>query len=82
MKDTLIEIKNNLQGNMRIKSMTWNIRKRKTTNQKKQEKRIPPHKKMRIVSSLWDTFKCSDIHITEMSEGEEKEKEIGNLFEK
>ena len=40
-KDTLIEIKNNLQGNnsrgmnLRFKSMIWNIWKQKTTNQKK-----------------------------------------------
>ena len=35
MKNTLIEIKNNLQGNnsmkLIIKSMIWNIRKQKTT---------------------------------------------------
>ena len=43
-KDTLVEIKNNLQGNNvewmkpRIKSMTWNIRKLKTTNQYKRKK--------------------------------------------
>ena len=54
----------------------------KNNQSEKTRKKNPPHKKMRIVSSLWDTFKCSDIHITEMSEGEEKEKEIGNLFEK
>ena len=49
MKDTLIEIKNNLQGNaveqikLRIKSMLWNIRKQKTTNhimKKKESKKI------------------------------------------
>ena len=38
MKDTLIEIKNNLQGNksrvkLRIKSMIWNIRNQKITTQ-------------------------------------------------
>ena len=38
MKDTLTEIKNNLQGSRvewmkpRIKSIIWNIRKQKTTN--------------------------------------------------
>ena len=50
-KDTPIEIKNNLHGNaveqikLRIKSMLWNIRKQKTTNQNK--KKNPPD--MRIV---------------------------------
>ena len=51
MKDTLIEIKNNLQGNdsrvdePRSKSMIWNIRKQKTTTQNKKKKEPP---KMRI----------------------------------
>ena len=34
------------------------------------------------MSSLWDNFKHSNIHIIGMLEGEEKEQEIGNLFEK
>ena len=34
------------------------------------------------MSSLWDHFKCSNIHIIGVLEGEEKEQEIGNLFEK
>ena len=34
------------------------------------------------ISNFWDTFKCSNIHITGMPEGEEKEQGIGNLFEK
>ena len=51
-KDTLIEIKNNLQGNnSRVDeaeiSMIWNIRKQKTSNQNKKKKR--ESKKMRIV---------------------------------
>ena len=50
-KDTLIGIKNNLQGNdsrvdePRSKSMIWNIRKQKTTTQNKKKKEPP---KMRI----------------------------------
>ena len=52
MKDTLIKIKNNLQENnsrmkLRIKSMMWNIRKQKTTNQDNKKKK--ESKKMRIV---------------------------------
>ena len=31
---------------------------------------------------LWDNFKRSNICITAVPEGEEKEQEIGNLFEK
>ena len=49
--DTLTEIKNNLQGNNsrmkpRVKSITWNTRKQKTTMQKKKKKES---KKMRTV---------------------------------
>ena len=83
-KDTLIEIKNNLQGNnsivkLRIKSMISNIRKQNTTNQNnKKEKRV---QKMRKLSGLWDNVKRSNIHIIGVPE-EEKEQEIGNLFEK
>ena len=39
-------------------------------------------KKEGSISSLWDNFKRSKIHITGVPEGEEKEQEIGNLFEK
>ena len=31
---------------------------------------------------LWDNFKHSNIRIIRVPEGEEKEQEIGNLFEK
>ena len=31
---------------------------------------------------LWDNFNRSDIHTIGLPEGEEKEQEIGNLFEK
>ena len=34
------------------------------------------------MSSLWDNCKHSNVHITGVPEGEEKEQEIGNLFEK
>ena len=34
------------------------------------------------VSSLWDNFKQSDIRFIGVPEGEEKEQEIRNLFEK
>ena len=45
-KDSLIEIKNNLGETtvewmkLRIKSMIWNIRKQKTTNQNKKKKEL------------------------------------------
>ena len=34
------------------------------------------------INSLWDNFKFSNICITEVPEGDKKEQEIGNLFEK
>ena len=56
--------------------------KKAKNNQLKQqeEKRIP--KNDDSVSSLWDNFKHSNKLITGVPEGEEKEQETGNLFEK
>ena len=34
------------------------------------------------LSSLWDNLKHLNIHIIRVPEGEEKEQEIGKLFEK
>ena len=64
----------------RIKSIVWNIRKQKATNQNNKKKNSPKYEDS--VSSLWDNFKWSNIHIIGVPEGEEKEQEIGNLFEK
>ena len=86
IKDTLIEIKNNLQGNdsrvgeARTKSMIWNIRKQKTTMQNNKKKK--DQKNEDSISSLWDTVKRSNICIIGVPEGEEKEQEIGNISEK
>ena len=49
-------------------------------SQQQKEKRI--HKNEINVRSLWDNFKCTNIHITGVPEGEEKEQDTGNLFEK
>ena len=80
MKDTLIEIKNNLQGTrvewmkLRIKSMIWNIRKQKTTNQtKKKKKTTTPNEDS--VSSQRDDFKHSNNCTIGVPEGEEKEQD-------
>ena len=45
-----------------------------------EEKRI--QKNEDSISSLWDNFKRSNIHFIGVPEGEKKEQEIGNLFEK
>ena len=61
--------------------MIWNKRKQKTTNQnnkKKKESRINKDS----VSSIWDNFNMSNIHIIGVPEGEKREEEIGNLFKK
>ena len=80
-------IKNNLQGNSsRVDEAENQItdleHKKAKNNQLKQqeEKRIP--KNDDSVSSLWGNFKCSNILIIGLPEGEVKEQEIGKLFEK
>ena len=84
MKDMLTEIMNNLQGNKNkvdeVKNQIndLNIKKQKTTNHNKKKKK----EKKDSVRSLQDNFKCSNIHIIGVPEGEEKDQEIGNLFEK
>ena len=65
---------------LRIKSMIWNIRKQKTTNQNKKKKEPPQNEGS--ISSFWDNFSKFDFHITGVPVGEDKEQEIGNLFEK
>ena len=83
-KDSLIKIKTNLQRNnnrmdeaeKQINDL--DIRKQKRTDQNI-EKKIPKNESKII--SLRDNFKMSDIHIIGVSK-EEKEQEIGNLFEK
>ena len=65
----------------RIKSMIWNIRKQKTTNQNKKKKKESSQNED-SKSSLWDNFKKLNICITGIPEGEDKEQEIGKLFEK
>ena len=61
--------------------MIWNIREQKTTNQNDKKKK-ESKKNEDSISSLWDSFKHSNMCIIGMLEGEEKEQEIENLFEK
>ena len=49
-------------------------------SEKQEEKKTQKYKDS--VSSLWDNFKQSYIRFTGVPEGEEKEQETGNLFEK
>ena len=65
---------------LRIKSMIWNIKKRKNNESEQQEeKRIK--KNEGNISGFWDNFKGSNIYIIGVPEGEDEEQEIGNLFE-
>ena len=87
MKDTLIKIKNNLQGNNsradeaenQINDLEHKEEKKFNQNSKK-KKRIQEHKDR--LRSLWDNFRHTTIQIIGVLEGKEKEQEIGNLFEK
>ena len=86
MKNSLFEIKNNLQGNnSRVDEAENQINDlehkeaKNNRSEQQEEKRIPPNEDS--ISSLWDNFKKSNIHIIGVPE-EEKEQEIGNLFEK
>ena len=51
-------------------------------NLSEQGKKKKRRKNKDSISNLWDHFKHSNIHIIGVPEGEEKEQEIGNLFEK
>ena len=61
--------------------MIRDIRKQKITNQNNKKKNDSKKNKDSI-SSVWDNFKHPNICIIGVLEGEEKEQEIRNLFEK
>ena len=56
----------------RIRSMIWNIRKKKNIqSEQPEEKRIQKNEDR--IRSLWDIFKHTNTQITGVPEGEEKE---------
>ena len=59
----------------RIKSMIWNIRKRKTFHHNNKKKKIIQKNENRL-RSLWDNFKHTNVRILGVPEEEEKEQEI------
>ena len=65
---------------LRIKSINLDPKEAKNNQSEQEEKTI--QKNENSESSLWENFKCSNICITDMPGGEEKEQEIGNLFGK
>ena len=54
--------------------------KHSTRKEKKEEIRIQKHEEW--LRNLWDNFKCTNIRIIGVPEGEEEEQEIENLLEK
>ena len=88
MKDTLIETKDNLQGNNSRLNEAENqindlehkeVKKKNNQSEQQEEQRILKNEDS--ISSSWDKFKRSNICIIWMAE-EEKGQEIGNVFEK
>ena len=80
------ETKKNIQGaNSEGKETGTQIndmeRKEEINIQLEQNEEIRIKKNERL-RHLWDNFKCSNIWITGVPEGEEEEQEIENLFEK
>ena len=66
---------------LRIKSTIWNIRKKKSIQSDQQEeKRI--QKNENRIRGLWGISKHTNIQIIGLPEGDKKEQEIENLFEK
>ena len=86
MKDTLIEIKNNLQGNSsRVDKAENQIsdldhKEAKNNHAEQEEKGIPPNEDS--INSLWDNFKRFNICLIGVQEREKEEEEVGNLSEK
>ena len=78
MEETLIEIKNNSQGNNtrmdEAENQINNLEHKEPQNnhaEQQEEKRI--QKNEFSINSPWDNFKCSNIHIIGVPGGEEKE---------
>ena len=89
MKVALSEIKKNLQGTNseedKPKNQINDLEHKEENSiqpEQQEEKRIIIIKKRKISRNLWDNFKYTNIQLIEVLEGEEKEQEIGNLFEK
>ena len=87
MKVVLCEIKKNLQGTncdgKETKTQINSVEQKEETNiqpEKNEETRI--QKNADRVRNLQDIFKCSNIWIIGVTEGEEEHQEIENLFEK
>ena len=87
MKAIQSEINENIQGtNSKGKETGTQInnleQKEEISIQLEQNEEIRIQKSEERLRNLWDNFKCSNIRIIGVPEGEEEEQEIENLFEK
>ena len=89
IKDTLIEVKNNLKGNNsrvdEAENQINDLEHKEAKNNQYEQRRIRRKENPRnddSVSSLWGNFKRSNSCITGVPEGEGKEQVIENLSEK
>ena len=87
MKDTQNEIKQNIQGTNSDRKETRtqinDLEEKEAINiQLEQNEETRIQKNEERLRNLWDNFKCSNIQIIGVPEGEEEEQEIENLFEK
>ena len=81
------EIKENIQGTKSVGKETgtqiYDLEQKEEINiQAEQNEETRIHKNEERLRNLWDNFKPSNIQIIGVPEGEEKEQEIENVFEK
>ena len=86
-KDSLIEIKNNSQGNNskveEAENKINDLEHEEEINNRSEQREVKRIQKYDdSISSLWDNFKRFNICIIRVPEGGEKEQEIENLFDK
>ena len=87
MKDTLVEMKKNLQGNnSRVDEAENQINdlehKEEISIQPEQQEEKIIYKNKDTIRTLWDISKHTNTQIIGIPEEEEEEQEIENLFEK
>ena len=81
-RNTVNEIKNTLEG---INSRLDNIEEQVSDLEDRVVEIKLNRKKKKTFNGgslrdLWDNIKCTNVHIRGLSEGEEREKEVDNLF--
>ena len=69
-----------MERKLGLKSIVWTRRKKETSNQKRMKKQ-EFKKNGDSLRNLQDIFKCFNIQVIGVLEGEEEEQEMENLFE-